>query len=151
LLLSPTPMSINKTKVDVSEILNGIWRARDRVNAIAGWITIISCVAGIIFFAYKWQKTKKREIGKKRIERSSFVKTGIIKINKEFEAVSICSVNDYPFKLGGYTVSLKIGESLIIPQPLPDLDDFKYLMIAGWGFAKKDRLFSWENVPGNDS
>jgi len=24
-------------------------------------------------------------------------------------------------------------------------------MIAGWGFAKKDRLFSWENVPGNDS
>lgn len=59
LFLSPTPMSVIKTKVDVSEIPYGIWRASDRVSAIAAWITIITFVGSIIFFAYKWQKTKK--------------------------------------------------------------------------------------------
>jgi hypothetical protein len=157
-VLSYTPTSINTTKVEESEMTDGIWLA-----IFSAIVSAILGISGMVIFDRgkrrkaekiedeKRQRDKKIEDEKRREERSSFVETGIIKINKEFEEVSICSVNDYPFKLGGYTVSLKTGESLIIPQPLPDLDVFKYLMIAGWGFAKKDRLFSWENVPGNDS
>lgn len=82
------------------------------------------------------EKARKIEFEKMQGERKNFVKNSIIKINNEFEPVTICTTNNYEFKLNGYTVSLKTGESLIIPHPLPE--GFEYLMIAGWGFAKKD-------------
>ena len=45
------------------------------------------------------------------------------------QIITTSNLIDTPF-------SLKTGESLIIPHPLPD--GFEYLMIAGWGFAKKN-------------
>ncbi|MBE9593978.1 MAG: hypothetical protein IMF19_10940 [Proteobacteria bacterium] len=85
----------------------------------------------------KW-KIEKLKIEFEKIEkvRKSFVETSIIKINNEFEPVTIYNANNYEFNLSGCTVSLKTGEYLIIPHPLPD--GFDYLMISGWGFAKKD-------------
>lgn len=86
---------------------------------------------------YEKQKASDVEFEKMLMkERKNFVKTSIIKINNEFEPVTICRTNNYEFKLNGCTVSLKTGESLIIPHPLPE--GFEYLMIAGWGFAKKE-------------
>ena len=136
LLLSYTPMSINTTKVGESNRTDGIWPAifSDRLSDLAVVITIISPMASILFAVYNKRKANE----KRRRGRNSFVETSIIRINNEFEPVTMCSANNYDFVLSGYTVSLKTGESLIIPQPLPDPNYFEYLMVAGWGFAKKD-------------
>ena len=105
------------------------------VEIVLGVFGAIGSFIGIIE-SYKRRKDRKIRFEKMDKERKSFVETSIIKINNEFEPVTLCRTNNYEFKLNGYTVSLKTGESLIIPQPLPD--GFEYLMIVGWGFAKKD-------------
>lgn len=138
-VLSYTPTAINTTTaVSWSNMTAGIWQAifSDILRALAVAISILASltsVVSLLLLVYNKRNANK----KRRDERRSFVETGIIKINNEFEPVTICTGN-YDFKLNGYTVSLKTGESLIIPQPLPDPDYFEYLMIAGWGFAKKD-------------
>jgi hypothetical protein len=133
-LLSATPTPANITKVGESNMTDGIWQAifSDILRAISILASLTSVVS-LSLLVYNTRNANK----KRRDERRSFVETGIITINNEFEPVTICTGN-YDFKLNGYTVSLKTGESLIIPQPLPDPDYFEYLMIAGWGFAKKD-------------
>ncbi len=148
-VLSYSPMAINTTAVSWSNMTVAFGKviSRDWLSDIATVMAILTAVIALC----KWRKTKKQVIKKMREERENFVKSSIIKINHEFQPVTLCSTNKYDFTLNGYTVSLKTGESLIIAQPLPDPDYFKYLMIAGWGFAKKDRVFSWKNVPGNDS
>ena len=95
----------------------------------------IGTVVAIISYHSMW-KDRKIEFEKMQKERKSFVETSIIRINNEFEPVTIYKANNYEFRLNGYTVSLKTGESLIIPHPLPD--GFDYLVISGWGFASKD-------------
>jgi hypothetical protein len=129
-VLSYTPMSINTTKVGESNRTDGIWPAlfSDRLSDLAVVITIISPMASILFAVYNKRKANE----KRRRGRNSFVETSIIRINNEFEPVTMCSANNYDFVLSGYTVSLKTGESLIIPQPLPDPNYFEYLMVAGW-------------------
>ena len=84
---------------------------------------------------YNRRKDRKIEFERKLKERKSFVETSIIRINNELEPVTIYKAKDYEFKLRGYTVSLKTGESLIIPQSLPN--GFDYLIISGWAFARK--------------
>jgi len=100
-------------------------------GAFGGLGTILAMIS-----SYDKRKARKVEFEKMQKERKSFVETSIIKINNEFEPVTIYKANNYEFKLNGYTVSLKKGESLIIPHPLPE--GFDYLMISGWGFATKD-------------
>ena len=100
-----------------------------------GVFGVIGTIIAIIS-RYEKRKARKIEFEKMQKERKNFVETSIIKINNEFEPVTIYKANNYEFKLNGYTVSLKTGESLIIPHPLPD--GFDYLMISGWGFATKE-------------
>ncbi|CAD6491769.1 MAG: hypothetical protein ANIMEMIM_00221 [Candidatus Argoarchaeum ethanivorans] len=105
------------------------------VEIVLGVFGVIGTVIALIS-RYEKRKAIKTEFEKMQKERKSFVETSIIKINNEFEPVTIYKANNYEFKLNGYTVSLKTGESLIIPYSLPDA--FEYLMISGWGFASKD-------------
>ena len=95
----------------------------------------IGTVIAIISY-HSMRKIEKSNLKKMQKERKSFVETSIIRINNEFEPVTIYKANNYEFKLNGYTVSLKTGESLMIPHALPD--EFDYLMISGWGFASKE-------------
>jgi len=104
------------------------------IEIVLGLFGTLGSVIAVISY-YNNRKAKKIEFEKMQKERKNFVKTSIIKINNEFEPVTICRTNNYEFKLNGYTVSLKTGKSLIIPPPLPN--GFEYLMISGWGFAKK--------------
>ncbi|RJS75175.1 hypothetical protein CW713_09535 [Methanophagales archaeon] len=101
-------------------------------------LSIFGAIGTIIAINSYFERRKDRKIKLEKMlkERKGFVETSIIKINNEFEPVTIYKANNYEFKLNGYTVSLKTGESLIIPHPLPD--GFDYHMISGWGFAKKD-------------
>ena len=105
------------------------------IEIVLGLFGTLGSVIAVISY-YNNRKAKKIEFEKMQKERKNFVKTSIIKINNEFEPVTICRTNNYEFKLNGYTVSLKTGESLIIPHPLPN--GFEYLMISGWGFVKKE-------------
>ncbi|GEM_PF-2278393 len=88
---------------------------------------------------YEKYKYKKKILKEQLENRKSFVETGIIKMNDEFEPVIVHSTKNYDFKLDGNTVSLIAGESLVIPRPIPN--GFDYLLIVGWGCAWKDETF----------
>ena len=73
------------------------------IEIVLGLFGALGSVIAVISY-YDNRRAKKIEFEKMLKERDSFVKTSIIKINNEFEPVTICSANNYDFKLNRYTV-----------------------------------------------